>query len=186
MHDLDVRLERLAAEATRDAVPPEPEAVARRGRRRRRRQVAGSAVLVAVVAAAGLVLPARLAGRPAGDTQVTAATPAPAVDVAGAATLGGYWFGKTDASVFLIDGVTPTQRDVVRRRIQALDMVDQVYFESKAELLTCIDEYRRGLVPLVVPVTLVRHYVRLHGVSYLAGQTYLEPHPRELMLRNRV
>jgi uncharacterized protein YbgA (DUF1722 family)/uncharacterized protein YbbK (DUF523 family) len=58
--------------------------------------------------------------------------------------------------------------------------------ESKAELLACIDEYRRGLVPLVVPVTLLRHYVRLHGISYLAGQTYLEPHPRELMLRNRV
>ena len=40
MHDLDIRLERLAAEATRDAVPPEPEAIARRGRGRRRRQLA--------------------------------------------------------------------------------------------------------------------------------------------------
>lgn len=57
---------------------------------------------------------------------------------------------------------------------------------SKRELLTCIDEYRRGLVPLVVPLTLLRHYVRAHGIEYLAGQTYLEPHPRELMLRNRV
>ena len=57
---------------------------------------------------------------------------------------------------------------------------------SKAELVGCIDEYRRELVPLVVPLTLLRHYVRLHGVTYLAGQTYLEPHPRELMLRNRV
>ena len=57
---------------------------------------------------------------------------------------------------------------------------------SKAELLACIDEYRRGLVPLVVPVTLIRHYVRLHQVAYLAGQTYLDPHPRELMLRNHV
>jgi uncharacterized protein YbgA (DUF1722 family)/uncharacterized protein YbbK (DUF523 family) len=57
---------------------------------------------------------------------------------------------------------------------------------SKRELLACIDEYRRGLVPLVVPLTLLRHYVRVHGIEYLAGQTYLEPHPRELMLRNRV
>ena len=57
---------------------------------------------------------------------------------------------------------------------------------SKAELSECIDEYRRGLVPLVVPLTLIRHYVRVHQVNYLAGQTYLEPHPRELMLRNRV
>jgi uncharacterized protein YbgA (DUF1722 family) len=57
---------------------------------------------------------------------------------------------------------------------------------SRQELAACIDEYRRGLVPLVVPMTLIRHYVRLHALEYLAGQTYLEPHPRELMLRNRV
>jgi uncharacterized protein YbgA (DUF1722 family)/uncharacterized protein YbbK (DUF523 family) len=57
---------------------------------------------------------------------------------------------------------------------------------SKRELVEYIDEYRRGLVPLIVPLTLVRHHVRRHGVAYLAGQTYLEPHPRELMLRNHV
>jgi uncharacterized protein YbgA (DUF1722 family)/uncharacterized protein YbbK (DUF523 family) len=58
--------------------------------------------------------------------------------------------------------------------------------DSKRELQGAIDEYRRGLVPLVVPLTLLRHYVRLHKVEYLAGQTYLEAHPRELMLRNHV
>jgi uncharacterized protein YbgA (DUF1722 family)/uncharacterized protein YbbK (DUF523 family) len=57
---------------------------------------------------------------------------------------------------------------------------------SKQELLACIEEYRRGLVPLIVPLTLLRHHVRVHEVAYLAGQTYLQPHPRELMLRNRV
>ena len=57
---------------------------------------------------------------------------------------------------------------------------------SRAELAACIDEYRRGLVPLVVPLTLIRHHVRLHHIEYLQGQTYLEPHPRELMLRNHV
>ena len=57
---------------------------------------------------------------------------------------------------------------------------------SRQELAACIDEYRRGLVPLVVPVTLVRHHVRVHDVAYLKGQVYLEPHPRELMLRNHV
>ena len=57
---------------------------------------------------------------------------------------------------------------------------------SKAELGAAIEEYRRGLVPLIVPITLVRHYVRLHRISYLADQLYLEPHPRELMLRNHV
>jgi uncharacterized protein YbgA (DUF1722 family)/uncharacterized protein YbbK (DUF523 family) len=53
-------------------------------------------------------------------------------------------------------------------------------------LATVIDEYRSGLVPLVVPITLMRHYVDLLGVDYLARQTYLEPHPRELLLRNHV
>jgi uncharacterized protein YbgA (DUF1722 family)/uncharacterized protein YbbK (DUF523 family) len=57
---------------------------------------------------------------------------------------------------------------------------------SKQELHQSIDEYRKGLVPLVVPLTLIRHHVRAHGIEYLAGQTYLEPHPRELMLRNHV
>jgi uncharacterized protein YbgA (DUF1722 family)/uncharacterized protein YbbK (DUF523 family) len=55
---------------------------------------------------------------------------------------------------------------------------------SKKELASRIGEYRRGLVPLAVPVTLVRHHVRAHAVEYLADQTYLEPHPRELLLRN--
>jgi len=57
---------------------------------------------------------------------------------------------------------------------------------SRAELQTAIEDYRRGLVPLVVPVTLFRHHVRVHDVAYLAGQVYLAPHPKELMLRNHV
>jgi len=58
--------------------------------------------------------------------------------------------------------------------------------DSKAELQGAIEDYHRGLVPLIVPITLLRHHIRHHGVAYLAGQTYLEPHPRELMLRNHV
>ena len=57
---------------------------------------------------------------------------------------------------------------------------------SKRELAQVIADYRRGLVPLVVPLTLVRHHVRTLDVTYLAGQTYLAPHPKELMLRNHV
>jgi cell division protein FtsX len=129
MHDLDTRLERLAAEATRDAVPPEPAAIARRGRRRRRRQLAGLALVVVAVVAAGVVLPSRLAGR-SGPDPVPAAAP---IDVRGAAMLGGYWFGKTDASVLLGGGATLAEREAVRRRLQALDVVDRVYYESKAE-----------------------------------------------------
>lgn len=57
---------------------------------------------------------------------------------------------------------------------------------SRAELSTIIDDYRRGLLPLIVPITLLRHHVRNVGAPYLAGQIYLSPHPKELMLRNRV
>ena len=57
---------------------------------------------------------------------------------------------------------------------------------SKRELAETITDYGRGLVPLVVPITLIRHHVRTLEVTYLAGQTYLEPHPKELMLRNHV
>jgi len=63
---------------------------------------------------------------------------------------------------------------------------DHLDRESTAELLAAIEECRRELVPLIVPMTLLRHHVRSHGVSYLAGQLYLEPHPKELMLRNHV
>ncbi|WP_447977410.1 YbgA family protein [Candidatus Nitrospira bockiana] len=62
------------------------------------------------------------------------------------------------------------------------------YLESqqKAELIAVIEDYRHGLVPLIVPITLVKHYARLYEIPYLMAQVYLNPHPTELMLRNRV
>lgn len=62
----------------------------------------------------------------------------------------------------------------------ALDPAD------RAELAETIERYRLGLVPLIVPLTLIRHHVRRQGVEYLQGQAYLEPHPYELMLLNHV
>lgn len=56
--------------------------------------------------------------------------------------------------------------------------------EDKAELAEVIAAYRRGEVPLVVPLTLFRHHFRRHPDPYIDRQHYLEPHPRELMLRN--
>jgi uncharacterized protein YbgA (DUF1722 family)/uncharacterized protein YbbK (DUF523 family) len=58
--------------------------------------------------------------------------------------------------------------------------------DEKRELLEVVEQYRGRLVPLVVPLTLLRHYVRKHGVAYLERQVYLNPHPVELMLRNHV
>jgi uncharacterized protein YbgA (DUF1722 family)/uncharacterized protein YbbK (DUF523 family) len=57
---------------------------------------------------------------------------------------------------------------------------------DKHELLASIEDHRRGLLPLVVPLTLLRHHARRLAVPYLLGQTYLDPHPKELMLRNRI
>jgi uncharacterized protein YbgA (DUF1722 family) len=58
--------------------------------------------------------------------------------------------------------------------------------QARVELLDVIEDHRRGVVPLIVPITLLRHHVRRLKVEYLEGQTYLEPHPRELALRNHV
>jgi uncharacterized protein YbgA (DUF1722 family) len=57
---------------------------------------------------------------------------------------------------------------------------------EKEELLEIIDEYRKGYIPLIVPVTLLNHYVRKYDQSYLKDQYYLHPHPIELKLRNHV
>jgi len=57
---------------------------------------------------------------------------------------------------------------------------------SREELRTHVEDYHRGFVPIVVPLTLIRHYARLHDVTYLRDQTFLNPHPKELALRNHV
>lgn len=63
----------------------------------------------------------------------------------------------------------------LKRRIERAD---------KAEMVDAIARYRLGEVPLIVPVTLFRHYFRVHPDAYVASQVYLEPHPDTLSLRN--
>jgi uncharacterized protein YbgA (DUF1722 family)/uncharacterized protein YbbK (DUF523 family) len=58
--------------------------------------------------------------------------------------------------------------------------------DEKEELTEIIDSYHQGLVPLIVPITLLNHYVRKYQPEYLQRQVYLNPHPMELMLRNHV
>ena len=62
----------------------------------------------------------------------------------------------------------------------------QLSKDEKAELQETIDYYHKGLVPLIVPITLMNHYVRKYDEPYLKGQHYLRPHPYELQLRNHV
>ena len=56
--------------------------------------------------------------------------------------------------------------------------------QEKVELLEVINDYHRGLTPLIVPLTLVKHYAQVFDVEYIRDQVYLHPHPKELMLRN--
>jgi uncharacterized protein YbgA (DUF1722 family)/uncharacterized protein YbbK (DUF523 family) len=58
--------------------------------------------------------------------------------------------------------------------------------DDRAELVELIEAYRTGQVPLIVPITMLRHHFRRHGSDWVNGQTYLAPYPDELMLRNHV
>jgi uncharacterized protein YbgA (DUF1722 family) len=63
---------------------------------------------------------------------------------------------------------------------------EQLSSDEKKELTEAIDHYRQSHIPLVVPITLINHYVRKYDQLYLKQQVYLNPHPLELQLRNHV
>lgn len=58
--------------------------------------------------------------------------------------------------------------------------------EDRQELLETIHQYRNGYLPLIVPITLLKHHFRRHPQPYIGRQHYLNPHPGELMLRNQL
>lgn len=62
----------------------------------------------------------------------------------------------------------------------------QLAADDKRELLALIEQYRVGVVPLVVPLTLLKHHFRLHPHPYINRQAYLQPHPETLGLRNAI
>lgn len=84
---------------------------------------------------------------------------------------------------------TLARKATVRKHVNVLQHA-MGYFKKvlaageKAELLEVIGNYHRGYVPLIVPVTLINHCVRMYGEPYLAAQWYLHPHPIDLKLRN--
>lgn len=63
---------------------------------------------------------------------------------------------------------------------------DDLTKDEKEELRNIISSYHNKLIPLIVPITLMNHYVRKYKPEYLEKQFYLNPHPLELMLRNHV
>lgn len=83
------------------------------------------------------------------------------------------------------------KRATVARHVNVLEhlfghLKKQLSNVEKREIASAIAEYRAERVPLVVPISLLRFLVAAHDVEYVRGQLYLEPHPRELMLRNHV
>lgn len=58
--------------------------------------------------------------------------------------------------------------------------------ETKQDLLDAIEQYRTSKVHLVVPLTLLKHYLKRHGSDYIQSQAYLDPYPHELGLRNYI
>jgi uncharacterized protein YbgA (DUF1722 family)/uncharacterized protein YbbK (DUF523 family) len=99
---------------------------------------------------------------------------------------------QTLAAAYL-DGFTDVMRRTPTRRshtnvLQHLAgyVSDHLDSADRSELAEMVDQYRRGMLPLIVPVTLVRHYVRKFQVPYLLDQVYLTPHPHELMLLNQL
>lgn len=56
--------------------------------------------------------------------------------------------------------------------------------DEKKEMLEILENYRAGQLPLIVPLTMLKHFVRKYGQEYLAGQVYLNPHPLKLKLLN--
>jgi len=58
--------------------------------------------------------------------------------------------------------------------------------DDKQEMIEVMDSYRLGQVPLIVPVTLMRHHLRRFPDDYISSQYYMNPYPEELMLRNSI
>ena len=84
-----------------------------------------------------------------------------------------------------------TVKATVRKHVNVLQHIlgyfkERLGAHEKAELLGMIGDYHHGLTPLIVPLTLIRHYVQIFDVTYILDQVYLNPHPKEIMLRNHV
>ena len=82
-------------------------------------------------------------------------------------------------------------KTTIRKNINVLQHLmgyfkKQLSSDEKQELLEVFDQYRSEYVPLLVPITLINHYVRKYDQPYLKQQTYLNPHPVELKLRTHV
>jgi uncharacterized protein YbgA (DUF1722 family)/uncharacterized protein YbbK (DUF523 family) len=104
--------------------------------------------------------------------------------------------GKTPAAALFSDYESLLMKGIrlrttVRKQVNVLQHLlgyfkTQLSADEKREALEQIELYRNGTLPLIVPLTLINHYVRKYNQPYLQQQYYLNPHPVELQLRNHV
>lgn len=96
------------------------------------------------------------------------------------------------ADEYILELMSTLKRRVTRKRhVNVLQHImgylkKRISSDDKRELSASIEAYRRGETPLVVPITLFRHYFRLHPDEYMSRQVYLQPHPDSLGLRNTI
>lgn len=84
-----------------------------------------------------------------------------------------------------------TDRPTVKKHVNVLihalgHLKKDISADEKQEMLELIDLFHNKFIPVIVPVTMLNHYVRKYQKGYLADQYYLNPYPAELMLRNHV
>ena len=96
-------------------------------------------------------------------------------------------YARFEAELFAALAIKSTRKKHTNVLQHALGYLREALDEGeRAQLVLAIEDYRRGLLPLVVPLSLLRFQIVKHGIEYLQAQLYFDPHPKELMLRNRV
>jgi uncharacterized protein YbgA (DUF1722 family)/uncharacterized protein YbbK (DUF523 family) len=97
---------------------------------------------------------------------------------------------RDEAGRLLMEGLqvltTPGKHANVMQHLMGF-LRQQLSREDKVELFGLVEEYRQEMLPLVVPLTLLQHHLRRNSVpDWVHQQVYLNPYPKELMLRNHV
>ncbi|UCG52300.1 MAG: DUF1722 domain-containing protein [Candidatus Latescibacterota bacterium] len=99
----------------------------------------------------------------------------------------GELFTLYEAELYRVMRTRATKRRHVNVLEHALGYMKKLLpSREKREILAAIGDYGAGLIPLIVPLTLLRFNIHRYEIDYLAGQIYFNPHPKELMLRNHV
>ena len=93
-------------------------------------------------------------------------------------------YGRLFMTALAVKATRRKQVNVLQHLIGHLK--DRLVPKERAELDGTLADYHQAIVPLIVPVTLIKHYATMYEVGYLQQQVYLNPHPKELMLRNYV